>query len=89
MSQVQHTTSSTGADLGPGVVNGIACGGSTAGVVFVRLHNAASTTSGGLLAKIGVPTAGTGYISLGGLQFASNLTVFASAGFGGITVVKQ
>ena len=90
MARTEHTTSTTGVTLGPGVANGVTFGGTTAGAVAVRLHNAASTTgTGTLLATIDVPETGTGYLSLGGLGFTTNTLVASTAAYGGVTVMYQ
>ena len=90
MAKVSFTTSTTGATLGPGVVNGCYIFGTTAGVSKIRLHNAASTTgSGTLLATLPAPVAGAGYVPLGGIMFNTNVLVASTAAYGGISVNFQ
>lgn len=90
MSSVQFTTSTTGATLGPGVINGVYLYGTTAGVSKIRLWDAASTTGAGApLVRLPVPVLGTGYVPLGGMQFGTNTLVASTAAYGGISVMYQ
>ena len=85
MAIVQFTTSSTGVNLGPGVVNGVIVHGTT-NAAKVNLYDAASTTG---TAAVVLPNGTNGNVPLGGFAFNTALTVGASAAYGGITVVKQ
>lgn len=87
MASASFTTSTTGIDLGPGVVNGIYISDSTASS-RVNLYDAASTTGTASL-TVQKGTAATGYISLGGLTFGTACTVGATAAYGGITLIRQ
>lgn len=88
MATASFTTSTTGVDLGAGVVNGLYVSGSTAGG-RIRLTNAASTTAASPLVTIQPNAAGTGYVSLGGMLFSSNCLVSANAAYGGLTLIRQ
>ena len=85
MSIVQFTTSSTGVNLGPGVVNGVMVFGTT-NTANVNLYDAASTTG---TAAVVLPNGTGGHVALGGFAFNTALTVGAAAAYGGITVIKQ
>lgn len=87
MASASFTTSTTGVDLGAGVVHGIYVAGSTAGG-RIRLTNAASTTAASPLVTIQSNAAG-GFVRLGGVEFSSNCLVSANAAYGGLTLVRQ
>ena len=90
MSSVQFTTSTTGALLGPGVIQGVFIYGTTAGVSKIRLWDAASTTAAGSpLVRLPAPVTGAGYVPLGGMSFGTNTLVASTAAYGGISVMYQ